>query len=235
VAVEQLPRPQVIFFDLFGTIFEWSKPPRRAISEALAAHGHPVDPEDVNRARLEVERRLPTRDEHPAEDEAHYWRHFDGDLLQKLGVPTSPSLLAAIRDEFDAKVRLTLQSDAPAALQALRDYGARLGVISNSTFGMRRDLLRLGAERYFDHIVFSQPLNARKPDPHIFLVALSKFACPPTSAWMVGDDPSTDIKGARGVGMVPVLIDRAGRYPDTTATRISDLRQVPELYAAAVA
>lgn len=230
MVVERLPRPDVVFFDLFGTVFLWSKPPRVAMSDALATQGVQVAPEAVNSARLQVEKKLPTRDDFPTENEVQYWRHFDRQLLEKLGVKATPTVLSAIRSEFEANVRLTLQPDALPALTALRAQGAKLGVISNSTFGMRRDLAKLGAEGYFDHIVFSQPLNARKPDPHIFLVALSKFGCPPTRAWMVGDEPDFDVKGARGVGMVPILIDRTKRFESSSATRIGDLREVADLY-----
>jgi putative hydrolase of the HAD superfamily len=232
VPIERLPKPEVVFFDLFGTVFRWSKPPRIAVADALKAEGVKVDPEAVNRARMEVERRLPTRDEFPQEGEWQYWRHFDRQLLEKLGVDPTPAALESIRREFEANVTLSLQPDAEQALQGLKAQRARLAVISNSTFGMRRDLKRLGAEGYFEQVVFSQPLNARKPDPHIFLLALSKFGCPPQRAWMVGDDPETDIRGARGVGIVPVLIDRAQRHADMEVTRISDLRQVADLYAA---
>jgi HAD superfamily hydrolase (TIGR01549 family) len=235
LSLERLPRPQVIFFDLFGTVFQWSKPPRQAIADVLVAAGRPVDPEEVNRARLEVERKLPPRDEFPADSEAQYWRHYDGDLLARLGIDPAPALLEAIRREFEANVRLELQGDAIPTLQALQGAGAKVGAISNATFGMRRDFARLRLDPFFGHVVFSQPLRARKPDPHIFLVALSKYGCSPTRAWMVGDEPDSDVRGARGVGMVPILVDRQDRHPEAVVTRVSDLRQVAELYRASEA
>jgi len=230
LAVERLPRPQVVFFDLFGTIFLWSKLPRVAIAEALATEGHNVDPEAVVRARVEVERKLPTRDEYPTDSEAQYWRHFDKELLARLGIEATPKLLSAIRREFERNVTLGLQADAIPTLEGLREQGAALGVISNATYGMRRDFARLKLEPYFKHVVFSQPLKARKPDPHIFLVALSKYGCPPTRAWMVGDEPESDVRGARGVGMVPILVDRQRQHDDSPATRVADLREVSDLY-----
>ncbi len=235
MSVERLPRPQVVFFDLFGTVFRWSKPPRQAIADVLVAAGRPVDPEEVNRARMEVEKKLPARDEFPADSEAQYWRHYDADLLAKLGIEPTLALLEAIRREFEENVRLELQGDAVPTLQALQGAGAKVGAISNATFGMRRDFARLRLDPFFSHVVFSQPLRARKPDPHIFLVALSKYGCPPTRAWMVGDEPESDVRGARGVGMVPILVDRQDRHPEATVTRVSDLRQVGELYRASEA
>jgi HAD superfamily hydrolase (TIGR01549 family) len=227
---DTLPRPHVVFFDLFGTVFKWSKPPRQAIADVLARHGHPIDPEAVWRACRAVERKLPTHDEFPGESEVQYWRHHDGEVLATLGVKATAELLGALRREIEQDVQLGLQDDALPALGALKAQGAKLGVISNATFGMLRDFARLGLDRYIEHVVFSQPLNARKPDPHIFLVALSKYGCPPSRAWMVGDELESDVRGARGVGIVPILIDREGRHPDATVTRIADLRELVPLY-----
>ena len=47
----------------------------------------------------------------------------------------------------------------------------------------------------------------------------------------VGDNPEFDVEPARAVGMMPVLIDRRGRFPDVDCVRITDLRHL----AAAVA
>lgn len=226
----KLPRPEVIFFDLFGTLFRWSKSPRVAVAEALARHDYIVTPQAVLKARREIERKMPSRDEYPSESEPQYWNHYNEELLSKLQVPPSRELQAAIEAEFNQNVKIDLQPDAMPALQALRRTGVALGVISNATFGARRDFARLKLGPLFPQVIISQAVHARKPDPHIFLVALSKFGCAPPRAWMVGDEPDYDVKGARGVGMLPILIDREEQHPDCTATRIRDLRELVDLY-----
>jgi HAD superfamily hydrolase (TIGR01549 family) len=230
VVDEHLPHPEVVFFDLFGTVFKWSKAPRDAMAAVLARAGHPVDSGVIYQQWREIERRLPSKDEYPGDSEVQYWRHYDGALLTRLGIDPTDELVAQIRAEFERDVHLGLQEDALPSLAALKKAGARMGVISNSTHGMVRDFARLKLKPYFESVVYSQPLNARKPDPHIFLVALSKFGVPPTRAWMVGDDPDHDVRGASGVGIVPILIDRAGRHPDVASTRVADLREVVRLY-----
>ena len=228
---EKLPRPEVIFFDLFGTIFKWSKSPRVAISEVLTAHDYHVPPDAVLKARREIERKLPARDEFPTDFEPQYWNHYNEELLGKLQVPPTPELLAAIEAEIKQNVDLGLQPDAMPALQALKRTGVSLGVISNATFGAKRDFMRLKLGPFFPQVVISQAVHARKPDPHIFLIALSKFGCAPPRAWMVGDEVDTDIRGARGVGMVPILVDREGTAPpDPRATVVRDLNEVVALY-----
>src|SRR5882672_713774 len=146
----RLPRPEVVFFDLFGTLLRWSKSPRDAVAEALATLGHPVDPAEVYRRQREMERLFPPRDEHPAENEWQYWRHYDGELLSKLGVPSSKEALAAIRAEFERSVSLELAPDAVPTLQGLKDAHGKIGIISNATYGMLRDFDRLGLGKFFD-------------------------------------------------------------------------------------
>jgi FMN phosphatase YigB (HAD superfamily) len=45
----------------------------------------------------------------------------------------------------------------------------------------------------------------------------------------VGDSPEADVAGARGVGMVPVLIDRRARMPDAGGLRVRTLAELVEL------
>jgi len=227
---EVLPRPEVIFFDLFGTIFKWSKSPRFVIAEVLESHGYHVGPDAVLKARREIERKLPSKDEHPNDSEVQYWAHYDEELLRKLRVEPTGELIAEIRAAGEKEVHLGLQPDALPALQALKKMGVNLGVISNATFGAKRDFARLKLGPFFPQVIISQGVHARKPDPHIFLVALSKFGTAPNRAWMVGDEAELDVKGARGVGMVALMIDRDGKAPDPRATMIKDLNEVATLY-----
>jgi len=56
----------------------------------------------------------------------------------------------------------------------------------------------------------STHLGFRKPDPRIFMVACALFNIPPTEAVYIGNDPETDIGGAKGTGMQAILLDRKG-------------------------
>jgi len=227
---ETLPRPQVIFFDVYGTIAKYSRPPRQVLADALRSRGVQADPDVVFRKQREIERQFPPHDEYPSDGEWQYWRHYDGELLMRLGVPISQEALDAIRHGFEESLTVDPAPEAHASLAALKAAGATLGIISNSNFGVRRDLARMDLARYFDPIVFSQAVGARKPDPHLFLVALSKVGCPPTRAWMVGNDPNTDVRGARGVGMVPILVDASGESDPSATTVVSSLHEVVDLY-----
>ncbi len=86
----------------------------------------------------------------------------------------------------------------------------RLGLICNTGripgTMLKIVLQRLGILRYFDVLTFSDAVGVRKPDPRIFHVTLEQLGVSPDRALHVGDNPTTDIVGAQGVGMWAVLL-----------------------------
>ena len=45
----------------------------------------------------------------------------------------------------------------------------------------------------------------------------------------VGDSFHHDVEGARGAGLLPVLIDREAQAPPGDYLRVADLRQLPDV------
>jgi len=80
---------------------------------------------------------------------------------------------------------------------------------------------------YFDHLVFSDEVVYAKPDPRIFKLTLEQLGCGPEMAIQVGDDPITDIIGARRAGMKAVRLapETEWRLPEADYHII----KVPEL------
>lgn len=59
-----------------------------------------------------------------------------------------------------------------------------------------------------------------KPGPHLFWRACEALGVEPEDALMIGDNPDTDIAGARAVGMEAVLVDaRGGEIPEDRNSR----------------
>src|SRR5207302_7157176 len=59
----------------------------------------------------------------------------------------------------------------------------------------------------------SEVLGIRKPDPAIFHYALSLCSCDPAGSWMVGDNPQTDIGGARSSGLRTIWLSGGREWP----------------------
>lgn len=78
----------------------------------------------------------------------------------------------------------------------------KLGLISNGTGATQRAKLKaLAVEALFDPIVISEEVGLRKPDARIFELAITNWHVAADSVLFVGDDPVSDISGARAAGM----------------------------------
>lgn len=56
-------------------------------------------------------------------------------------------------------------------------------------------------EHLFDPIVVSGEVGIRKPEPRIFQLAIADWSLAQEAVLFVGDDPVSDIEGARGAGL----------------------------------
>ncbi len=87
---------------------------------------------------------------------------------------------------------------AAEAVGRFRAHGLALAVVSNWDVGLREKLGPLAAS--FDCVVTSAEAGAAKPDPAVFLAALSRLGVEPARALHIGDEPG-DEEGARAAGM----------------------------------
>jgi putative hydrolase of the HAD superfamily len=150
-------------------------------------------------------------------------------------------VMAALVDAYSRPALLvppTADAGALKALSALREEGYTLAVVSNTmrTPGatLRKVLEKLGLLRCFAHLVFSDEIGVRKPDPAIFLGALKAIGGDPATAIHVGDDGMLDVGGARAAGMRVIQVTSSslkalgGRRPDAV---IPSLVALPDAVA----
>lgn len=122
--------------------------------------------------------------------------------------------------------------EADAALESLMGRlraRYRLALISNGRSATQRGKLdRLGVTRYFDPIVVSEEVGAKKPAPEVYERVTQAWRCSPEQVLVVGDHPELDVIGARALGMQTVWIS-AGRGWSRTAPRPLEAHAVHEL------
>jgi putative hydrolase of the HAD superfamily len=127
-------------------------------------------------------------------------------LLREFGVEVSDDELARFLEAEHAAWAPASQLAATthALLEALRERGLALGLVSNAFDPpdlLHRDLERLGIAERVDFAVFSSEVGRRKPDPEIFRRALVALAVEPAQTLFVGDTLATDIAGASAIGL----------------------------------
>jgi hypothetical protein len=108
----------------------------------------------------------------------------------------------------------------------------RLGIVSHRyPILTEKSLRRHGLLEFFSCIV--SPLEAEAPlgklDPKMWDYALRKIGVKKEEAVYVGDEPESDIAGAKGAGLTPILVDRENRYQGIACLRVTDLRQLLEI------
>ena len=95
-----------------------------------------------------------------------------------------------------------LRPEVPAVLEAIRQMGLKIGLISNvnSRGQVPTNLTEYNLKHYFDPIVLSSEYGRRKPDPSIFHYAARLANVPTSRCVYVGDRIARDILGARRSG-----------------------------------
>ncbi|MFF0409916.1 HAD family hydrolase [Kitasatospora sp. NPDC004745] len=163
---------------------------------------------------------------------------FEG-LRVELGLTEPPEeLWATYRAGMAAKV--VCDSATLARLDLLRAAGWSVGVLTNGPTDIQQaKLATAGILDHVDAVCISEEAGARKPDPAVFRTAASRCGFVlPAEAWMVGDNPVTDIAGASAAGLRTVWISAGtawtvpGLTPDHIATTVGDaadfLLRLPE-------
>lgn len=116
----------------------------------------------------------------------------------------------------------------------LRDLIERLrkqyavGIVSNgTTTSIMKKLEAVGlSTEQFSPFIATYDINAPKPDPAGFLMALEHAGVSPEESVYIGDKEETDILGAKGVGMHAVMVWGESKEADLSIPTIYDLESL---------
>jgi len=205
----------------------------RGIREILAREGHVVRVEAVDQAYEAVSDRL---EEIWATGRDVGSRGQVRLLLECLGLDGAVSPDGRVMDALDQAYCLPILSALPVqntgaldVLRALSSRGLALGLVCNTgrTPGkmLRLVLERLGLALYLSVSSFSHEVGLRKPHPEIFHRTLTALGVVPAEAVHVGDDVTTDVAGARAVGMRAIHLC----HPSSVSQPSDDVERIPTL------
>ena len=76
-----------------------------------------------------------------------------------------------------------------------------------------RKLRRTGVAEHAAAVIISEGFGVKKPDRGIFEEALRLGGGSPSTTWMVGDDVTADVAGARALGLRTAWIDHGRAWP----------------------
>ncbi len=217
---------RAVIFDWGGTLTPWhTVDPRDAW---LAATGDPQLAARLGEAEEAMWVR--SRDEHRSATLA--------EVFAAAGIEAPAGLRDAYHDWWTPHTYT--DPDVPALFAQLREWGLRIGVLSNTLWTREhhdRIFARDEVLALIDGAVYTSEIEWTKPHPQAFRAALDAVDVDdPAEAVFVGDRPFDDIHGAKAVGMRAVLLPHsdiphwqrgaAEGEPDAVIQRLADLVEV---------
>jgi len=203
------------FFDLYNTLVRFEPPRHELQARACAEFGIHIETEAIRRsywvaddfmsrenARFSIQQRS-------EEERRQFWAEYEATLLRAAGAEVSTELAGQVFTRIrHMDRRLVLFDDVLPTLGAVKSRGLVLGLLSNLDQSVEELCRELALDRYLDFCLVSLEVGVEKPHPPIFLTALERAGVDASEALHVGDQYHSDVVGARGVGISPLLLDR---------------------------
>lgn len=147
-----------------------------------------------------------------------FWVNYSRRRLVALGL--HPKQAAELAPEVSAhmgenyKPEVHVPEEAPRMLNTLKDSGYTLGVVSNRDEPFHDELKDLNLHSYFHFSLAAGEVQSFKPDVRIFQKAVEMAGTSASETVYIGDNYYADIVGSHRAGLVPVLFDPSGLFPD---------------------
>lgn len=200
-------RPEVVLFDADNTLYDADHAHKLAMQAvtAKACKLLGIAPQVLGvayrEARDDVKQRLGNT------ASSHSRLLYFQSLIEQVGMKTQPVMALDLEQTYWRAFlnASTLFPDAHDFIRDLRSAGIRTAVVTDLTAQIQfRKLIYFGLDEYFDYVVTSEEAGADKPARAPFEIALNKLVCEAEAAWMIGDNPEADIKGAARFGIVTI-------------------------------
>jgi putative hydrolase of the HAD superfamily len=152
-------------------------------------------------------------------------------VCKELGVPvTKAQLERAVDVRMDYSLKTIVpRSDTLSTINQLKDRGYKVGLISDCSPEAPAAWPRTPFNGIFDVTVFSCEAGMKKPDPRIYHLCCERLGVKPEDCLYVGDGSSTELTGALGVGMHPIMIRDPSENADTDSVNRENDWQGPRI------
>lgn len=156
---------------------------------------------------------------------------FDAALARAGLAPTPERIADLVATYRTHRPAIAFWPGVAEALKELKtDY--RLAVITDGLGIMqRRKVAALGLEPLVDLVVYCWELDAPKPHPRPYRVALEALGSTPSEALVIGDNPAHDLAAAEalGCGFIRVAAGRFAAEPSPALATVARFADIPHL------
>jgi len=226
---------KAVFFDLYGTLAGFDPPREEVQTQALESFGFTATKQGIALGYVSADDWMSqvNASDTPlsrlqGQEHDHFFAEYQRLIMKGAGIDVGMDTAGQVW----AKVQQIPYSfaafdDTLPVLDMLKLRELTLGLISNIGRDIHEMCESLSLAPYLDFTVTSTEVGIGKPHPPVFLKALERAGVAPNEAIHVGDSYRSDVEGARGVGIRPLLLDRDGVMTDVTdCPRIGSLIEV---------
>jgi putative hydrolase of the HAD superfamily len=227
-------RYKAVFFDVGDTLM-YIPAAQAVICRHLAEKALVREEEEVGQLfqqafrQFYVERELNPEECCSPESDRQFWTGVYRFMLDELGAGGEWAeeeihhCCHELYEMFTSPANYRLFDDVVETLEALRERGFRLGVVSNFSPTLKDILQDKGILHYFDPVIVSTEVGLEKPNPAIFRLALAEAGLAASEVLYVGDHDLNDLWAPRQLGMDAVKILR---YDYMTGEGITGLQEL---------
>ena len=230
----ELPAPasplRALTLDATGTLITLARPVGETYAEIARSFGADLDPDAVDASLRSAFSEMPPLSFPGAPPsripglERGWWRELVSRVAAEAGgIEAFSAFFDALYEHYGRGGAWRAYPEAEEVLQTLRARGCRTAVISNFDSRLMNILRALELDHYFDLVTYSSASGSAKPESAIFALTLSRLDVRPDEALHAGNDPRTDVEGARAAGLQGVLIDRSRPQGDANNEVITSL------------
>ena len=218
--IDKITGIKAIFFDFGGTLYDVDASIVSLWLTLLRDAGFPAPDKkhfyqslQAARAILDEQTAVSFYSKRNPEMAGSYWVSYNALILENMGIPGERSidLSSIITNKLNSveKRYEIIQGVKDTLIRLSKRY--KLGLISNTSYDIRRYLDNDGIKDLFAFIGLSYELGLWKPDARIFSACSKFIGTKPSECLFVGDSLLCDVKGATTAGMIPILIDYSGK------------------------
>lgn len=229
--------PDAVLFDTDNTLYSY-EPAHQAAMRAVrakAARLFGIEQEKFDQAFDAARKAIKERLRHTAS--SHSRLLYFQQMLEIIGL-RSQVLLALDLEQTYWRTFLSnaqLFEGVKDFLDDLRIAGIPTAIVTDLTAQIQfRKIVYFGLDRYFDYIVTSEEAGFDKPHAAPFQIAVAKMKPGGDCVWMIGDNPTNDIAGAKkAISAVTlqklhegVQLGTGDALPDASVREFNSLRRL---------
>lgn len=230
---------RAITLDCDGTLYDLRKYKRLALAklmEGLFRDGPGMLWKRLRIVKAHQKARETRRGTPPCED---LCQALQDDVMAATGYPAELVGETVARLFYSAAhpdLHRCLHAGVKETLALMGELPLAFGVLSDYPVEEKLKALGLGEHRW-DLLMSAEDVGVLKPGRELFLEAARRLGLNPREIVHVGDRVDCDVVGARDAGMIPVLFDPHGKYPNSVGAdhRIRDFRQLAQIVRGLIA